>query len=143
MSTWGYSRERNGILGNMLNSHPVALKHVMPAMMHFYIGRQILCYFSNGLFMFFEEVEQTGASSQFYDKFSMFFVLYRASMHSDAAHARCQAKHFFHFENRLEQPRSSRSTETRGQVSNLISHWFSVLKLQIGMLINSFALSIS
>src|SRR5258708_11820103 len=76
MSTWGYSRERNGILGNMLNSHPVALKHVMPAMMHFYIGRQILGYFSNGLLMFFEEVEQTGASSQFYDKFSMFFVLY-------------------------------------------------------------------
>ncbi|KAF8964409.1 ubiquitin elongating factor core-domain-containing protein [Flammula alnicola] len=53
MSIWGYGRERNGILGNMLNSHPMALKHLMPALMHFYI-----------------EVEQTGASSQFYDKFS-------------------------------------------------------------------------
>ncbi|KAF8195457.1 ubiquitin elongating factor core-domain-containing protein [Pholiota molesta] len=53
MSVWGYGRERNGILGNMLNSHPMALKHLMPALMHFYI-----------------EVEQTGASSQFYDKFS-------------------------------------------------------------------------
>ncbi|KAF5338878.1 hypothetical protein D9611_008795 [Ephemerocybe angulata] len=53
MSIWGYGRERNGVLGNMLNSHPLALKHLMPALMHFYI-----------------EVEQTGASSQFYDKFN-------------------------------------------------------------------------
>ncbi|PPQ91665.1 hypothetical protein CVT25_012878 [Psilocybe cyanescens] len=53
MSIWGYGRERNGILGNMLNSHPLALKNLMPALMHFYI-----------------EVEQTGASSQFYDKFN-------------------------------------------------------------------------
>ncbi|KAJ7107276.1 ubiquitin elongating factor core-domain-containing protein [Mycena crocata] len=50
---WGYGRERNGLLGNMLNSHPMALKHLMPALTRFYI-----------------EVEQTGASSQFYDKFS-------------------------------------------------------------------------
>ncbi|KAF9533152.1 ubiquitin elongating factor core-domain-containing protein [Crepidotus variabilis] len=53
MSIWQYGRERNGILGNMLNTHPLALAHLMPAMMHFYI-----------------EVEQTGASSQFYDKFN-------------------------------------------------------------------------
>ncbi|THV00828.1 hypothetical protein K435DRAFT_963795 [Dendrothele bispora CBS 962.96] len=53
MGTWGYGRERNGILGNLLHSHPLALKHLMPALMHFYI-----------------EVEQTGASSQFYDKFN-------------------------------------------------------------------------
>ncbi|KAJ3503365.1 hypothetical protein NLJ89_g8468 [Agrocybe chaxingu] len=53
MSIWGYGRERNGILGNILNTHTMALKHLMPALMHFYI-----------------EVEQTGASSQFYDKFN-------------------------------------------------------------------------
>ncbi|KAE9400507.1 hypothetical protein BT96DRAFT_965352 [Gymnopus androsaceus JB14] len=53
MSIWGYGRERNGVLGGLLNSHPLALKHLMSALMHFYI-----------------EVEQTGASSQFYDKFS-------------------------------------------------------------------------
>jgi len=53
MSTWGYGRERNGVLGNLLNSHPQALKHLIPALTHFYI-----------------EVEQTGASSQFYDKFN-------------------------------------------------------------------------
>ncbi|KAJ7863060.1 ubiquitin elongating factor core-domain-containing protein [Mycena olivaceomarginata] len=47
------ARERNGLLGNMLNTHPMALRHLMPALTHFYI-----------------EVEQTGASSQFYDKFS-------------------------------------------------------------------------
>jgi len=128
MSTWGYSRERNGILGNMLNSHPVALKHVMPAMMHFYIGRQILCHLTNGLLIFFKEVEQTGASSQFYDKFSMFLISFPC-IYSDTTCARCQAKHILHFKNRLEQPRSSRSTETRGQVSNLFSYWF--LRLEI------------
>ncbi|KAG6812561.1 hypothetical protein H0H92_002213 [Tricholoma furcatifolium] len=53
MSIWGYGYERHGILGNLLNTHPMALKHLMPALMHFYI-----------------EVEQTGASSQFYDKFN-------------------------------------------------------------------------
>ncbi|KAF7365174.1 U-box domain-containing protein [Mycena venus] len=47
-----YGRESNGILGNMLNTHQTALRHLMPALTHFYI-----------------EVEQTGASSQFYDKF--------------------------------------------------------------------------
>ncbi|KIK52087.1 hypothetical protein GYMLUDRAFT_50156 [Collybiopsis luxurians FD-317 M1] len=52
MSTWPYARERGGLLGGLLNSHPLALKHLMPALTHFYI-----------------EVEQTGASSQFYDKF--------------------------------------------------------------------------
>ncbi|KAL4069954.1 ubiquitin elongating factor core-domain-containing protein [Scleroderma yunnanense] len=48
-----YAHERNGILSGVLNSHPLALKHLIPALTHFYI-----------------EVEQTGASSQFYDKFS-------------------------------------------------------------------------
>ena len=38
MSIWGYGRERNGVLGNLLNTHPLALKHLMPALMNFYIG---------------------------------------------------------------------------------------------------------
>ncbi|KAF9030215.1 hypothetical protein BDZ89DRAFT_1091648 [Hymenopellis radicata] len=55
MGIWDYNRQKNGgLLGYLLNSHPLALKHLMPTLMHFYI-----------------EVEQTGASSQFYDKFSM------------------------------------------------------------------------
>jgi len=53
MGIWGYGRERHGILGNLLNTHALALKHLMPALMNFYV-----------------EVEQTGASSQFYDKFN-------------------------------------------------------------------------
>ncbi|KAJ3770697.1 ubiquitin conjugation factor E4 [Lentinula raphanica] len=53
MSIWGYGRESTGILGGLLNTHPLALKHLMSVLMHFYI-----------------EVEQTGASSQFYDKFN-------------------------------------------------------------------------
>lgn len=55
-------RGQSSLLGPLLNSHPVALKHLMPALTHFYI-----------------EVERTGASSQFYDKFnarrSIAFVL--------------------------------------------------------------------
>jgi ubiquitin conjugation factor E4 B len=55
-------RGQTSLLGSLLNSHPVALKYLMPALTHFYI-----------------EVEQTGASSQFYDKFnarrSIAFVL--------------------------------------------------------------------
>ncbi|KAF7288510.1 U-box domain-containing protein [Mycena chlorophos] len=50
---WNYGRERHGLLGGLLNTNEMALKHLMPALTHFYI-----------------EVEQTGASSQFYDKFS-------------------------------------------------------------------------
>ena len=73
MSICGYGRERNGILGNMLNSDPMALKHVMPAMMHFYIGKlalRLFCHDAVLIYFFLSEVEQTGASSQFYDKFS-------------------------------------------------------------------------
>ncbi|KAF8713267.1 peptidyl-tyrosine sulfation, partial [Rhizoctonia solani] len=45
-------RERDGLLGALFNSHPLALKHLFPSLMWFYV-----------------EVEQTGASTQFYDKF--------------------------------------------------------------------------
>ncbi|KAI0259835.1 ubiquitin elongating factor core-domain-containing protein [Gloeopeniophorella convolvens] len=47
-------RGQTSLLGPLLNSHQLALKHLMPALTHFYI-----------------EVERTGASSQFYDKFSV------------------------------------------------------------------------
>ncbi|KAI8373503.1 ubiquitin elongating factor core-domain-containing protein [Choanephora cucurbitarum] len=43
-----------GELENILNSHPLALQHLVPSLMNFYV-----------------EVEQTGASSQFYDKFNI------------------------------------------------------------------------
>ena len=64
-------RGQPSLLGPLLNSHPVALKYLMPALTHFYIGmptllRQLIVY---GLRLD-PEVEQTGASSQFYDKFS-------------------------------------------------------------------------
>ncbi|KAJ3574715.1 hypothetical protein NP233_g1573 [Leucocoprinus birnbaumii] len=53
VTTQYYGRDRAGLLGNMLNTEPLALRHLIPALTHFYI-----------------EVEQTGASSQFYDKFN-------------------------------------------------------------------------
>ncbi|KAI9269014.1 ubiquitin elongating factor core-domain-containing protein [Phascolomyces articulosus] len=43
-----------GELEPMLNSHPLSLDHLVPSLMNFYV-----------------EVEQTGASSQFYDKFNI------------------------------------------------------------------------
>ncbi|KIY63497.1 hypothetical protein CYLTODRAFT_493873 [Cylindrobasidium torrendii FP15055 ss-10] len=54
LGIWNYDgRHADGILGSLLNSHPMALQHLMSVLTHFYI-----------------EVEQTGASSQFYDKFN-------------------------------------------------------------------------
>jgi ubiquitin conjugation factor E4 B len=38
MSIWRNGREWNGILGNLLNTHPLALKYLMAALMNFYIG---------------------------------------------------------------------------------------------------------
>lgn len=48
--------ESQGPLGGILNSHSFALEHLFPALMGFYI-----------------EVESTGLSSQFYDKFNIRF----------------------------------------------------------------------
>lgn len=74
MSIWGYGRERNGVLGNMLNTHPLALRHLMSSLMHFYIGKS--AEFSANLHPdVLSEVEQTGASSQFYDKFSGYICI--------------------------------------------------------------------
>ncbi|EIM85743.1 uncharacterized protein STEHIDRAFT_59114 [Stereum hirsutum FP-91666 SS1] len=55
---WPY-RGNQSLLGSNLNASKVALDHLMRALMHFYI-----------------EVEQTGASSQFYDKFSTRYISY-------------------------------------------------------------------
>ena len=67
-----YGNERNGILGAVLNSHPLALKHLIQALTHFYIGEDALLFVHIlSLRRSYQiEVEQTGASSQFYDKFS-------------------------------------------------------------------------
>ncbi|KAG1857712.1 ubiquitin elongating factor core-domain-containing protein [Suillus subalutaceus] len=54
-----YGNNRHGIWGHMLNTHPVTLKNLIPALTHFYI-----------------EVEQMGASSQFYDKFTARNIAY-------------------------------------------------------------------
>lgn len=42
--TFRYRYETNGVLGPLLNGHPLALKHTMSALMHFYIGtRPFFC----------------------------------------------------------------------------------------------------
>jgi len=33
-----YGNDKHGILGDTLNSYPLALKHLIPALTHFYIG---------------------------------------------------------------------------------------------------------
>jgi ubiquitin conjugation factor E4 B len=33
-----YANDRHGILGHTLNTHAVALKNLIPALTHFYIG---------------------------------------------------------------------------------------------------------
>ncbi|KAI0769012.1 ubiquitin conjugation factor E4 [Trametes elegans] len=69
--SWG---EHRSVLTMLLNTHPMAMKHLMPALMNFYI-----------------EVEQTGASSQFYDKFNsrrniahIFKTVWNNQAHRDA-----------------------------------------------------------
>ncbi|KAI7901309.1 ubiquitin elongating factor core-domain-containing protein [Cokeromyces recurvatus] len=52
--TYPIARGVPGELEAILNSHPLALDHLVPSLMNFYV-----------------EVEQTGASSQFYDKFNI------------------------------------------------------------------------
>ncbi|KAL1950354.1 hypothetical protein VTO73DRAFT_5478 [Trametes versicolor] len=71
--TWSWAEHRS-VLTTLLNTHPVALKHLIPALMNFYI-----------------EVEQTGASSQFYDKFNsrrsiahVFKIIWNNQAHRDA-----------------------------------------------------------
>ncbi|PIL22469.1 hypothetical protein GSI_15157 [Ganoderma sinense ZZ0214-1] len=70
---WNWGEQRS-VLTTLLNTHAVALQHLMPALMHFYI-----------------EVEQTGASSQFYDKFNarrniayIFKVIWNNQTHREA-----------------------------------------------------------
>ncbi|CAL1712793.1 unnamed protein product [Somion occarium] len=65
---------RRSILNTLVNTHPLALKHLVSALVHFYI-----------------EVEQTGAHSQFYDKFNarrsisyVFRAIWRNPDHRDA-----------------------------------------------------------
>jgi ubiquitin conjugation factor E4 B len=73
-------RGQSSLLGTLLNSHPVALKYLMPALTHFYIGMRILLLSRLCTAQYLtSEVEQTGASSQFYDKFStlLIFKVYR------------------------------------------------------------------
>ena len=42
-----YGPERIGVLGQVLNSQPFALKHLMPALMSFYIGEvEVTVFFS-------------------------------------------------------------------------------------------------
>ncbi|KAI0632350.1 ubiquitin conjugation factor E4 [Trametes polyzona] len=71
--TWSWGEHRS-VLTTLLNTHPMALKHLVPALMNFYI-----------------EVERTGASSQFYDKFNsrrniayIFKVIWNNQVHRDA-----------------------------------------------------------
>ncbi|CAG8606478.1 30901_t:CDS:10, partial [Racocetra persica] len=49
-----FRNDREGGIVDLLNSHPLALNHLLPALMSFYV-----------------EVEQTGVHTQFYDKFNI------------------------------------------------------------------------
>lgn len=92
-----YGHERNGILSGALNSHPLALKHLIPALTHFYIGGILepLCIHFDSETVFQTEVEQTGASSQFYDKFSKYFLIFMTIPLTYDRLARCKASPVF------------------------------------------------
>ncbi|KAI0789740.1 ubiquitin elongating factor core-domain-containing protein [Abortiporus biennis] len=91
---WGsvsYDGRSRSVLVSTLNTHPVALKHLMPSLMNLYI-----------------EVEHTGASSQFYDKFNarrniavVFRTIWNNQAHRDALknEARDNIERFVRFVN--------------------------------------------
>ena len=58
--TWPVYNRSKGILGDLLNSLPFATEHLLHALMKFYI-----------------EVENTGAHTQFYDKFNIRFEIFQ------------------------------------------------------------------
>ena len=57
---WPVYNRSNGVLGDLLNSLPFATKHLLHALMKFYI-----------------EVENTGAHTQFYDKFNIRYEIFQ------------------------------------------------------------------
>ncbi|TKY88656.1 hypothetical protein EX895_002287 [Sporisorium graminicola] len=88
---WG--RHPNGVLSDTLNIHALALQHLVPALMNFWI-----------------EAENTGSHTQFYDKFNMryhlsqiFKSIWSNPKHREQIHRQAQASEsdFVVFINRL------------------------------------------
>lgn len=88
---YGYSQ--TGILGDVINVHPLALEHLVPACMSFWV-----------------EAESTGSHTQFYDKFNIryhlsqiFKVIWNNPQHQDRiqAEATGNSEGFVVFINRL------------------------------------------
>ncbi|OCH84192.1 ubiquitin conjugation factor E4 [Obba rivulosa] len=102
---------RSGLLNSTLNSHPMALKYLIPALVHFYI-----------------EVEQTGASSQFYDKFNsrrniayLFKVIWDNPMHREALknEARTKMEKFIRFVNLMNNDVTYLMDESLSEMSKI------------------------
>lgn len=59
---------------SVLNTHPMALEHLMAVLMQFYVGKSLFhLSVTTRAQLLFSDVENTGASSQFYDKFGESF----------------------------------------------------------------------
>lgn len=65
-----FRRFNNGILGNVLCTHPLSLKHLMMCLMSFYVGKPTSDLFVIRCLVCLE-CEKTGTHTQFYDKFRM------------------------------------------------------------------------
>lgn len=88
---YGYSK--TGMLGEVINFHPLALRHLVPALMSFWI-----------------EAESTGSHTQFYDKFNIryhlsqiFKVIWSNPSHKEQIHKEATGREsdFVVFANRL------------------------------------------
>ncbi|KAI9843901.1 MAG: hypothetical protein M1837_006055 [Sclerophora amabilis] len=71
-----YTRQK-GILGDLLNSLPFATEHLLHALMKFYIGKFSLVAVASGHSNIRAEVENTGAHTQFYDKFNIRYEIFQ------------------------------------------------------------------
>lgn len=88
-----FGQHTSGLLGDVLNVHPLALEHLVPALVTFWI-----------------EAESTGSSTQFYDKFNIryhlsfvFKTIWENPAHTARLHrvANEQPAHFVVFINRV------------------------------------------
>lgn len=71
-----YHRQK-GILGDSLTSSKFANDHLLHALLKFYIGKWHLETRERRLLTLCAEVEQTGVSSQFYDKFNIRYEIFQ------------------------------------------------------------------
>ena len=76
--TWPVYHRTKGVLGDSLIGTKFANDHLLHALMKFYIGKASRYFESVHLLLtYYQEVESTGAHTQFYDKFNIRYEIFQ------------------------------------------------------------------